>query len=147
METPGTIYIVLMALGVIATFWLVLLKVKQFNTAKKALRVERARPVINAYEKFMGAVCQKRGFTDEELDGYWKAVHNDLPIFDKKRRRLLQEVYKKATELQFAKTQKESHRNDENDEKFQIYVKEEHELMSWFSERFGEIPQDFRRYL
>lgn len=125
--------------GLIIAAWQLWLKIEQHRREKK----ERARPAVDAYREFLRCICQQRGVSQQELDQYWQAVHKDLRLFNRKRRRLLKEVYEKATEAQFVKTQKENHRNDENDDEFQIYVEEEHKLMIWFSKRFGNIDKDF----
>lgn len=135
MEAISIVPIVLALCAVVGTW----LQIQKHKREKRKL----AQPVVDAYREFLRGICQQRDVSQKELDQYWQAADKDLRLFNRKRRRLLKEVYKKATELQFVKIQKEAHRNDENDEKYQIYVEKERELMTWFSKRFGKIDKDF----
>ncbi len=148
METIQIVIATATLLLVVATLFLVWVEVKQSKAAKEGLRFQQSglrRQVLEAMLGFIENIGQQTRVSTEDLARYQRDIKWGQFIFDERRRDLLDEVYRKANELQFFTQQRE---NATTDEEFNKYHEKEHELLRWFgSGRRSKMEEEFRDYL
>jgi hypothetical protein len=122
--------------------------VLQYYLARRRWRLDlydKRYPVYLATMQYLSFILQSARVTDEELFKFLRNSKDKEFLFGKDVQQYLDELYRKGVNLNFRTIERQNERIE--DSKRRQLIKEEHELLEWFSKQFEVSKKLFGEYL